>query len=537
MKFPQFRALTPFLIFLFFFTGSLMVRFSVGTFVTADDPFFHARMSHAMWNNYDVTMPRFSTQYDHTSNLYLLYHATMSPFVGQCAIDDFTCIIRGSQIFHSFILGIFAAFAYLLFRRMLMRGNVPHSSMVAFILTILMFLVSRPYLSRMLMERPIVWSLLFFGVFMYALLRKHDYALFFIPLVFVFSYSVSIMLLIPAGIFMLATFLNGREATLYGLRACGLTLGGFATGVLLRPDTYNYLLNAYGSHAVSIWQSLVATGNIAVPNEFYSAYKVTAYTEAVWFWVLLILMIYLFVKSLRMSKTVPERTNLVFVNATALFFMILYSFFFRAMDYMLFTIFFAITYHVAVYIAHTGNAPSILKGFLEQRKALMIIGSSVFLSLCFIMVRPVITVMNDKLFDQYFKLDISTLTDAIREDYAPGDVVFATGFGMYAKLIFYDYGISYPMGMDSSFTRLYDEKLFWQIQNATLGRPICPTPECTDPISFYDFMKHVVHAKYVIIENKIKILKPFADNVRTDARFEKAFSYPPEIGIELYRVN
>lgn len=515
-----------------------MVRFSVGTFVTADDPFFHARMSHAMWNNYDVTMPRFSTQYDHTSNLYLLYHATMSPFVGHCPTYDFTCIIRGSQMFHSVILGLFAAFAYLLFRRILMHGKVPHHSIVAFTLSILMFLISRPYLSRMLMERPIVWSLLFFGIFMYGLLRRNNYVLFFVPLVFVFSYSVSVILLIPAGIFLLATFLNGRENIVYGLRAFGLALGGFAAGILLRPDTYNYILNAYGSHAVSVWQSLVATGNIAVPNEFYSAYKVVAvYAGAVWFWTLLILMLYLFVRSIRMPRSVSERTNLLYVNATALFFMILYSFFFRAMDYMLFTIFFAITYHVAVYIERTRGTPSLLRGFLEQKKALIVIAVSVFLSLCFIMVRPVITVMNDKLFDQYFKLDISILTNAIREDYAPGDIVFATGFGMYAKLIFYDYGISYPMGMDSSFTRLYNEKLFWQIENATLGRPICPTPECNDPISFYDFMKNVVNAKYVIIENKSKILKPFAEHVRNDARFEKAFSYPPEIGIELYRVN
>ncbi len=534
-KHLTFAKIAPFLIFLFFFGYTLIIRLSIGTFLTSDDPFFHARMSHSLWHGEEVTMPRLSTQHDHTSNLYFLYHAAMSPFVGHCETSDFKCIITGSQIFHSLIVGLFAVFSYLVFQRVLRRGKVKNSEILALLLVVLMVLVSRQYLHRFLMERPIIWSLGFTAVYIYALVRKKDYWIFFIPLAYVFSYSVTFMILIPAFVYAFSGIFAGKQEFRYGLRTLGLTLGGLAAGIILRPDSYNYLLNAYGSHFLSIYQSLTSHNSVSVPGEFKPVIGELIYSYNIWYWIFLFLFVYLLVKAFRTERAHAERRNLIFLNGATLFFTLLFPIFFRAIDYLLFIGFFSLAYNIAHYSSLRDDR-SLLNMFLGKGKYLIAISILAVLSLSFVLVRPIKNVTSDEYLHKYFNMEYTDITEAIRKDYTPGELVFTPGFGVYAKLIFYDPGITYPMGMDSSFTRLYDEQVFWKIQHMIRGENICGTHMCAEDEGTYEFLREI-ETKYVLVDDEVTTTLPFAQTLASDKRFELVYTHSVNTNLHLYKVN
>lgn len=535
MKFPRFNTLAPFLLFVFFFSITLFIRFNIGTFLTADDPFFHARMSHSIWNDYPVTMPKFSTQQTNTSNLYFLYHASMSPFTGHCETDDFKCIIRGSQIFHSLIVGLFAVLTFVIFKRILGRASIANHDLLAFLMTILMFLVSRQFMDRILMERPITWSLLFIAAFMYALLRKKDFWIFIIPFTYVLSYSVAFMILIPAGIYPFSRFFEDDGGFEKGLRVFGLSLGGLLAGILIRPDRWDYVLNAFGSHLLSIYQSITSQEGIAVPNEFGNGLQFLNFSYSVWYWVLLVIFIWLMIKTFRLKKTAEEKSNLIYVNLTAVFFIILYPFFFRAIDYLLFTSFFALAYNVSYFCSQDNRHVGVITLMTKYKKILIILCIISVVTLTLQPMPGLMKISRSKKFQKFLNVDYSLVVDEIRKDYSPGELVFAPKFSFYNKFIFYDPDITYPTGMDSSFTRLYDENIFWQIEHAIHGSAICGYAECTgkEIIDIYKFMTETVMAKYIIVSPVFM----FDESIRNEPRFELIYSHPDDPALQLYKVN
>lgn len=524
----------PLLIFIFFFAFSLAIRFDIGTFTTQDDPYFHSRMAHSLWHGTQVAMPRYSTQYDHTSNLYFLYHAAMAPFVAGCEAKDFTCIIIGSQIFHSMVLGLFMVFIYLLFRRILMRGEVANSHLVSLVLTLLLFLISRQYMSRMLFERPIVWGLFFFSFFIYAILKKKNLWIFLVPFVFVFSYSVTVILLVPVGIYLVSGLIFGNEKPAHYFKTFGLAIAGIVTGTLLRPDTYSYILNAYGSHIVSVYQSLFSRVYISIPNEFASSVRLMNFYSTIWFWALLAFTLLCLFFALRERKDAPEKVNLIFLCVNSIFFLGLYVFFYRAIDYVFVSAFLAFCYA----IARWGDQSYALRFITENKAFLSAVAIMAVLSISGILVRPLMKESEVKQNKEYYELDFSAITEAIRADYNPGDIVFIPGFGTYAKMIFYDPGITYTGGMDSSFMRLYDDQIFWKNQHATHGRKICGVPICaSEDETMYEFIQGTMKAKYIFLETKNEELTPFKERVLAEPKFVKIFSFPEDGAIEIYKVN
>lgn len=532
-----FANIIPVLLFIFFFSVTLVARFEIGTFMTSDDPFFHARMSHSLWHGEKVTMPRFSTQYTDRSNLYFLYHVSMSPLVGHCESRDYDCIIKGSQIFHSIIFGIFAVLVYVIFRRIMQSKSLPNSDVVALLLTLLMFAVSREYAGRMLMERPIAWGLIFVAVFLFALIRKKYYFIFLIPLAYVLSYSVAFMILAPAGIYLLVSLFFGRAQLVDGLKAFGLSTGGLLAGILVRPDSYGYIMNAFGSHILSIYQSLAGGGAISVPDEFGSSLADLGYSNNLWYWILGILIIYSLVRAVRLPRDDRGKIILIFVNVLTLSFMVLYAFFFRAIDYLFLFGFFAVVCNIS-YLYR--NKPSnIFNMFLKKRKIIIVISIIFAAIFAALIIRPAIELRRNTWMRPFYNLDNSEIVEKIREDYNEGDLVFASRFYFYNKFIFYDPGISYPTGMDSSFTRLYDEEIFWKIHHVAEGEEICGLRSCEDAptTTIYEFMKEDMGAKYILVNEYSKKDQAFAKLIREETRFVHIYTHKMNPYLYLYKVN
>jgi len=476
----RFSTLLPLFIFAFFFGTNVFLHTTFGTFFSRDDGFFHARMSHALWHGYDVTMPKFSTQSTHTANLYLGYHAAMSPFVAACGTGDTSCIIHGSEVFHSIILGIFATLLYLIFLRVLRKRQTPEAEALALMVATLMFFVPN-FLYRMVIERPIAWNLIFFTGFLYALLEKRERWLFGIACLFALSYSTSFILFIPVGIYAFASLIaKNRSEIRYIVRAGAITAVGLLVGVILHPDTWGYVINAYGSHFVSVWQSIMIPQKIILPEEFSSLAHLLRTSAMNWYWPVAAISLCLTFWSLCLPRSAAYKTILVWTSLTSLFFAALFLVFFRAIDYLLPSLAFATIVSLSIYQDQTQRLRTFI---MTHARSLRISAAMFVLILMCIFTMRITSIQNydpRQDFTEAYNPDLSALVETIRTDYAPGDLVFTTGFGLYNKLIFYDPTITYSMGMDSSFTRLYDEKLFWSIQNATLGRPICGAYKCPD---------------------------------------------------------
>lgn len=532
-KQTQISKFLPVFVFLFFFGFSFILGSSTDSFLSPGDSLFHVRMSHGIFHPEEVLeMPVYTTQYTNRSNLYFGYHLLMSPFVTFCAAENYACIISGAKLFHQIIFGIVLTILFLVFRKIAKRNGLLWANHLAIVLTLLT-LSSPQFLFRAIIERPLVISMLIFILYIYFLLKRRLLIIFILSLLLPLFYSISFILFLPAGIFLLISLFGTREDRVFGLQEFLATLGGIAISIIMRPDSYNYFLNSYVVHLTSLYQNILQSDQIATIQEFQSGLSNVLEGHAWWVPIFLIICSFFLYKTLRLRGKSPEKQNLLFLNIFSLFLITLFLIIARTLEYAVPVLFVTLAFNLSFFYFKDNILRKVMDGVLSKKLF-------VFIMSCLL----VVTVCQGFRFSKYvdfierYSSVYLSIIDEIKSDYKPGELILSVNPAEFTSLFFYGPEMLFTTGMDSAFTRAYDPKIFWLLEHLNSSAQNCNTPICTeeDELDTYDVLKNELKIKYIIIREKPEPeIAHFFEKIKNDPRIKLKYydSRPPAVSLYL----
>lgn len=529
------------IIFAIVFSGSLVLRLQSDSFISGNDPYYHARRSFSVSSNELFFLPEFSTQANSSLDLYPLYHAFMSPFVSDFDGTNYATLIIGSKIFHSLVLAtVFTLFFILLFK-LLKREELRQKYTWALFGTWGLYLFSNIFSFRMLLERPHVVSIIFILVCIYAVISKRSFLLVSTTLLFPFFYSFSVLiLLIPILYIPVALIYKIRKYD--AIKPFLYSLLGLCAGIILLPDPLGYIKNAYGVHFVSLYQSTI--GNMhGVPAELGSG--IERVNNEVWlllFCATLIFWVFFMIrkKSIRALPITISYLGVLAISFTVGFFIIS-----RTIEYtvplVLLFIFVAIPYLYQKTSCFTMLFAFVLPIDTIKLKMILKYGQYglVFFLLLYSFARTYTLVENSKRAPSY--QTYAGVHSILKQKAVEADIVYIPRFGMFPEQFFFNPALKYTSGMDPAFTYQYDKTIFWKLHHLAYDTTICGKEVCIGNASLdaYSLLHDELGVRFMIL-NKQYFSKteqsPLFTKIETDNRFQNIFSDPAYPDIVLYEL-
>jgi len=200
--------------------------------MSPDDPYYHAKHSKlvAEANTFTIVKPWVAFHFFSYSPVdpYVLDH-----FITALFIKIFG-IINGLKIFTA----ILAASIFLIFYFILKKWSIPRP----FLWTFLFFASSSLFLFRVMLERPFVGAIAMLMLSLYLLVEKKYYALAVLCMIDILFYNLAVFILFPTIVLVIVECISEKQCNLKSLIA---VLGGLTLGLLLHPQTMNYILIIY----------------------------------------------------------------------------------------------------------------------------------------------------------------------------------------------------------------------------------------------------------------------------------------------------
>ncbi len=577
-------------VFLFFTLVFLAVNFSGRELSSFDDPGYH--LAHALsykegwvWQN-----PVFSTLSLRPADLYVGYHQLLSLVYTSFGAESLDDLIVGTKVTHSILSAFFFTLFFIVLRSMMLREENRYHRIgyAAFIAVALLFFLSPQFTFRLILYRPHIFSIIFVLLAFYCCVRRRYLLLAAVSFLVPFFYSISFLVLVPPFVAVIAAlwYELGTGGVFEKMRSTGSVAGaarvlvgknlleanarsraacyslltacaGLIAGIIARPDSLNYLYNAYVVHLIAVFNFLfrhVSEGSELAPatsGGIVSLAFMLSFVVVTFFY-------YIRIYELGISRAISRERFFLFLLAQAFF--VLMVVIGRAVEYAVpfvsLFMFVVIFNSILPFLKKVRNgdfrtrvqnpvtvellraAQTLLDTAFGYRtilaRVLIVIGGFYFVTMALSMVFY-IRIQPPR--DAY-----QGAADFMREHSSPGDLVFQQRFDVFPRLVLFNHFNHYSAGMGNVFMYLYDTELYWLWQHVVNGEAACPTRLCVadSTVDPYEVIKERFNARYIFIdatdrmgEYTIDNNQAFIDMVENDSRYRKVYTDPkyPLIGV------
>jgi hypothetical protein len=525
-----FNRYLPLFVFLFFFLFTFCLRLSTPALSSFDDPYYHARVSSALWRGDSIDPPAFSTLSDRPVDFYILYHATMAPFTFAFDGDNFEALILGVKVYHAVLDGLLFVSFFLLLRYYIV-DTYRKKQLLVLLGTVFLFTFSHAFSLRIIFERPHTLIIIFMLAIFWLLERKKLRSLFFVASILPFFYSASFLALILPTIYTLASL------SYYGLskeafKPIGVSILGLATGILARPDSFNYFYNGYLGHIFSIGRSLF-TQSPNLPSELDSS--VHFITGEYW---LIMFIFLLFIVLYRISKNKIQSISfsLWFVSLVSVVFVSGFIMVARTIEYaypftllFMFSAFPLLRVMYEESLGHPGQSftfgnllTELYSVAIEKKKILTRIVFIMFVLTFLAQAGSVVWLLLKSPSYEMYK----SSSQFLKANTVSGDVIYIPNFGMYTQAFFYNPTLHYTLGADPVFTFLHDRSLYYEMERLNSGEIVCDTLVCNkETIDPFTLIKDRLAVAYILVDTSLFTpgKKNIEDTLRADDRFVLLF--------------
>ncbi len=443
------------LVFILFFTIFLGWHSILNDFL-GTDPYYHAKHSYLMLENNDFTLVKPWLEFHFfkyaPTDLWWLYHIVQAGFIYLFGI------IFGTKVLAATLASLIFSFIYYF----LYKFKVSN----AFVWTFIAFLSSSQFTTRLLLERPFVLAIFFSLVCLYLILQKRYLKLFFIMIIYTLSYELSILVLLISFFVYLAEYYFKKKIDLKILISI---LGGFLVGVLLHPQSLNYLYNIF----VVFWQIFflkIIGVDLKIGSELQTQSFINFIDSN-----LILLSFYLVACALFIKKFLEKTVN---YKITSLFLLSIFwfsvsAFISRGVEYWApFGFLFIVL--IITEVRKSGEF-ELVKKFIKEKTYLGLISFfiiSVFITFSFYNIFPFFGFLegvnrNNKNF--YYE----DINNWLKENTEEGEIVFYPIWSMFPRMFFYNDYNHYITGMDPTLLYEYDKKTYWIWANLSYNGEYC----------------------------------------------------------------
>ena len=434
-------------LFLLFAAGLAYVQYGSSA-LAGNDGYYHMKMGYLIRTQglkpafpyLPLTILNEAAFYDH----HMLYHAFLALFATvDPAIDGGLALTQGAKIASV----IMPAFAFLAIWWLLRAQRVPYAAIWALGL----LAISEAFLYRMSMPRAQSLSLLLLVIGLHWLLQERYTLLLPLGFIYVWAYNAFPLLLVMAGVYVIATFLLERRIA---WKAIAFPAIGIGLGLLINPYFPENIDFIIGHLLPKLGESTTKVGNEWSPYRTWTLVE----NSGVALMAFLVGILALGWHEKRISKS-----TLTVLGMTVLF------------GYMLFESRRFIEYFPPfAFIFFALSVAPILRQWLadweKKRPFLTILAPIVMLLL---LAYPVYTTLSDgreqlgnaKPADRY-----ADATIWLHDNTSSGTNIFQTDWDDFTRLFFYNSDAVYTAGLDPTFMELYDADLFDEWVDITRGR-------------------------------------------------------------------
>lgn len=547
----------------FFISGAML--FTAGGIIGSDDPLYHIAHARAYWTGQPMNLPIVSTMSDFGGgDLYFLYHITMSPFTSFFNGENYDALTIGVSIFHSMLIASFFLVFFVVTKNILRLTNEYFDEktivIYAYVASAFLFIVSATFTFRLFLIRPHIISIMIILLAVYFLLRKNNFGIFAISFILVFFYSVSFMIFLPIGIYILSDLIYNKKSVfniqLY--KPAFSAAFSIAFGMIFLPNPIHYLYNAYYIHLtmlVNRFADIPEGGELYPPNP--------TFREIIWLFPFIMLLVHYLARILE-KKEIRKIFNYekFYLTLMSLLLFILYIFIARAAEYFfpILTILFSVIFFNEI-------LPYLKKMAAEKKFFLSVPKESVAekINIAFQ------DIFENKKAKKYFRLTIisfitiystgmvlsittASLLSADHSEYknsakfieqnsSDSDIVLTRYFSEYPPMVFFNQKNRYLSGMGNTFSYIKDKKKFRLMQHisSTDEKGICAEKECdnSNKIDIYQAVQNELNVKFIIVNNSDKIPdhQKFLESIQKEKRFKNIFTDPQYPWMMVYRVE
>jgi len=419
--------------------------------IVGNDGYYHIKMAQMIrqeglkptFDALPYTILNAADYYDH----HLLFHLLLVPFAAaDPAADGGAALTQGAKLATVLLpaLAVVAVWG-------LLRGQrVPYAAAWALGL----FAVSEAFLYRMSMARAQSGAVIILALAVHWLLTGRHKWLAPLGFVFVWFYNAFPLLLVVAGVYVVAVFLLERRVA---WAALAYPLLGIALGVVVNPYFPENVVFIAGHLLPKVGESAVPVGNEWSPYESWTLVQNSGAALAA---------VLLGTLALGWREERIDLASLVGLGLVGVFGLML----FRSRRFVEYFPVFALAFLALA------SAP-LVRGWLAQatekrpwRRLAPVVAALILAALLTLTVRDARALVADaKPADLY-----AEATLWLREEAPPGSLVFQTDWDDFTRQFFYAPHLRYINGLDPTFMQLHNEVLYNEWVDITRGRRNLP---------------------------------------------------------------
>jgi len=479
------------LIFFFFFSLFFIAHLQVGGFVSADDPYYHAKhaflIEQSGWLNLVEPWLEFSFLNYAPVDLWWGFH------LGMALSIHFFGLFLGVEIFISFL----AALVFLVFYFVLNKLEIKHS----LFWTLFLFFSSTIFGYRLFLERPHLLSMIILPLAILCLIKGRNFWLFALSLFYVLCYHLAPLIILFTFIYSVVAAYAGKGINLKPLLAAA---GGILAGIIIHPNSLNYLYVMSITLVKILFLKFSGVDlNIGGEVQFMNFFEFLKNN---------FLVLFLYVSAAAIFLPSKKRNSNLAIGS----FLFLYSSLWfivalavpRAVEYWLPAVILFAAFMLNNFFK-TDDFKQI-KYWLAQRINIKAVG--------FFFVSVLIIIIFNNLSNIFLNLsDNKTGERGVNYEQASiwlkanskkDSVVFYDNWSMWPMMFYYNDYNHYIIGMDPTLTYEYDAPTYWLWRNISASGLYCDQPRLClslspgEQIRFVpQAVKTVFRAKYALVSN------------------------------------
>lgn len=481
------------LVWLLFFAIFLLAHLSINGLFGPDDPYYHAKHSQLMAESgrLDLVEPWLE--------FHFFKYAPTDPWWGYHLILAGLIYLAGPFLGSKILAAILAAAVFAVFYYFLSRWRTAKP----FVWTFLFFSSSALFQFRLLLERPLLLSMIFLPLAFWLISRKKYWGLFFLSLLYTLSYNLG-PLVIPLG--LACVFVEYLFEKKIDLKIVLAASGGVLAGVFVHPRSLNYFYVMF----VHFWQVLylkfVRGIELGVGEEIQIKsfiYFLRANFIVLVFFILALAVFFAF-KFWRREEKKITITTLALMSSFWLALALVVP---RAVDYWLPFAWLFIALILSVFSQNREYGQ--IKDFLNRKINFKISRLFIYAAILLIAANNFLQIFNQlKARDGAEDYNFKEANQWLKTHTAKGSIVFYDNWSYWPVMFFYNDYNRYITGMDPTFLYEYSPDLFWLWHNLAKKGIYCPrADECpelkpSEKLSLVKFaLKENFQTDYILAAN------------------------------------
>ena len=509
-----------FAVFLLFF----IIQFSSGS-LAGNDSHLYIKLAEMTKNQgliKEFPWLNFTVMKDGFTGLHFLYYFLLIPFT------FFGNLIIGAKIASLFFLSLMVSTFYAILKNLNLKYNL--------FWCFLLLSSSGYFLFRMNLARPINFSVIFFLLIFYALIKKNNFLLFLVSFLFVWGHASFPLSIFFVFVFVFVNYIHKKKIYYKTILASlsGIVLAFFVNPFF--PNNLNYFNIYYiGSVPYSLTSSISEWQSLGIKLVFFDATIVF-----ILFLTLVAIYFVMFISKIAGNKNNEKKKTehaiiidfLLIVSSVLFVAMLLQG---RYIDYWVpFCVIFIAFYSEFLYNNFIirkeeniiGKAKEKIKP-LDRFSAEQIKAFFVFFVIIIIMVSffSKTNFVFGRMGESGSSKGVQEISQWLEKNTPKESVVFNVNWGDFSKLFFYNTHNYYITGLDPKFIYKLSPEKYWLYSHISEGI-VCSKEKCIeeDRRSVYDILKKEFNASYVYVpKNSVTDYSKLISILESDQRFERMY--------------